>query len=53
VVLEVEMDLLETQTGCGAKLAAAVRQRAMSEIVRLAIGDVLKATRHTPLRKAA
>jgi len=53
VVLEVEMDLLETQTGCGAKLAAAVRQRAMSEIVRLAIGDVLKATRQAPLRKAA
>jgi len=52
-VLEVEMDVLEKQTGCGANLAAAVRQRAMSEIVRLAMGDLLKATRQAPLRKAA
>jgi hypothetical protein len=51
-VLEVELDLLEKQTGCGTNLATAVRQRAMSEIVRLAVGDLLKATRH-PLRKAA
>ena len=52
-VLEVELDLLEKQTGCGANLAAAVRQRAMSEIVRLAIGDLLKTTRQAPVRKAA
>lgn len=52
-VLELEVDLLEKQTGCGAILAAAVHQRAMSEIVRLAIGDLLKATRQAPLRKAA
>jgi len=52
-VLEVEMDLLEKQIGCGANLAAAVRQRAMSEIVRLAIGNLLKATRQASLRKAA
>jgi len=52
-VLDVEMDLLQEQTGCGPNLAAAVRQRALSEIVRLAIGDLLKATRQAPLRKAA
>jgi hypothetical protein len=52
-VLEDELDLLEKQTGCGANLAAAVRQRAMSEIVRLAIGDLLKTTRQSPLQKAA
>jgi hypothetical protein len=52
-VLEVELDLLEEQTGCGPNLAAAVRQRAMSEIVRLAIGDLLKTTRQAPVRKAA
>jgi len=52
-VLDMEMDLLEEQTSCGPSLAAAVRQRAVSEIVRLAIGDLLKATRQAPLRKAA
>jgi len=52
-VLEVELDLLEKQTGCGANLAAAVRHRAMGEIVRLAIGDLLKTTRQAPVRKAA
>lgn len=53
MVLDVEIDLLQQQTGCGANLAAAVRQRAVAEIVRLAIGDLLKATRQAPLRKAA
>jgi len=52
-VLDIEMDVLQVQTGCGANLAAAVRQRAMAEIVRLAIGDLLKSTRQAPLRKAA
>ena len=52
-VLDLEMDLLEKQTGCGTSLAGAVRRRAMAEIVRLAIGDLLKATRQAPLRKAA
>src|SRR5262245_19456114 len=52
-VLDVELDLLQQQTGCGANLAAVVRQRAVAEIVRLAIGGLLKATRQAPLREAA
>jgi len=52
-VVDVEIDLLQQQTGCAAKIATAVRRRAIAEIVRLAIGDLLKSTRQSPLQKAA
>ncbi len=53
-VLDVEIALLAQQTGCDLVMALAVRRRAVIEITRLAIGDLLKATRYAaPLRRAA
>ena len=53
-VLDDEIALLAEQTGCDAEMAAAVGRRAMHELCRLAIGDLLKATRRSiPLRHAA
>lgn len=53
-VLDDEIVLLLQQTGCDPALAFAVRRRAVHELTRLALGDRLKATRHSaPLRRAA
>ena len=53
-VLDDEIGLLAQQTGCDPAMALAVRRRAVIEITRLAIGDLLKATRYAaPLRRAA
>ncbi len=53
-VLDGELVLLRERTGCDAAVAQAVRERAFDEVIRLAIGDLLKATRTAaPLRKAA
>ncbi|HZZ29678.1 MAG TPA: hypothetical protein VFE46_16895 [Pirellulales bacterium] len=52
-VLEEEMNLLLERTGCSSALAAAIRNRAMDDIVRMAIGDVLKTARPLVQRKAA
>ncbi len=53
-VLDEEIVLLQQQTGCEPAMAAAVRRRAVLELTRLAIGDLLKAARRPPaIRRAA
>ena len=54
-VLDEQVAVLQQQTGCDPEMAAAIRRRAMHELIRLTIGDLLKATRRpTPaLRRAA
>ena len=53
-VVASELDSLVQRTGCSPALAAIVRKRAIDEVVRLAIGDLLKSTRQTAAsRKAA
>jgi hypothetical protein len=53
-VLDAEIGLLQRQTGCTVERAATVRRRALEEIIRLVIGDILRATRQAPmLRRAA
>jgi hypothetical protein len=61
-VIDAEMSLVRRRTGCQESIAAAIRERAVEETIRLAIGDLLRATRRSastvtisqpPLRKAA
>lgn len=54
-VLDEEIAVLQLQTGCEPAMAVAVRRRAMHELIRLTIGDLLKATRRSvpALRRAA
>lgn len=61
-VIDAELTLIRRRTGCQDSVAAAIRERAVEETIRLAIGDLLRATRRSapavtisrpPLRKAA
>jgi hypothetical protein len=62
-VIDAEMALVCRRTGCQSAVAAAIRERAVEETIRLAIGDLLRATRRavatekttvpSPQRKAA
>jgi hypothetical protein len=61
-VIDAEISLVSRRTGCQPSVAVAIRERAMEETIRLAIGELLRATRRTvvsdpaivrPLRKAA
>jgi hypothetical protein len=52
-VLDEEIALLVEQTGCTSAVAIAVRHQAMDEIIRMAVGDLLKTTHSAVLRKAA
>jgi hypothetical protein len=52
-VLDQEMIVLVQRTHCQAMVAVAVRQRAMEEIVRMAMGDLLKVSPSQMHRKAA
>jgi hypothetical protein len=53
-VVEGEVLLLVQRVGCQPTAIAVVQQRAIEEVVRMAMGDLLKATRQTPvLRRAA
>lgn len=53
-VIEEEITVLREQTNCELAIAEAVHRRAFEEVVRLGVGDLLKAARHlAPARKAA
>jgi hypothetical protein len=61
-VIDAEISLVSRRTGCQPAVAVAIRERAMEETIRLAIGELLRATRRTvvsepavvrPLRRAA
>ncbi len=53
-VVEEEIAFLKQQTNCEPALAEAVHRRAFEELIRLGIGDLLKAARRPlPARKAA
>ncbi|HTQ38826.1 MAG TPA: hypothetical protein VMJ32_07350 [Pirellulales bacterium] len=52
-VLDQEMLVLVESTHCSGAVAAAVRQTAMDEIIRMAMGDLLKVSRPHGQRKAA
>lgn len=54
IVLDDEISQLQRQTHCSLEMATSVRRRAIEEIARLVIGDILRATRQAPmLRRAA
>jgi hypothetical protein len=54
LVLDQQMDLLQHSTGCDDAVASAVHLRAMDEVLRLSIGNLLKATqRQLPRLRAA
>ena len=54
VVVEQESMLVLQRTACQSAVAAEVRRRATEEVVRMAMGDLLKATRQSPaVRRAA
>ena len=53
-VVEREVVRLEERIGTQASIVAIVKHRATEEVIRMAMGDLLKATRQTPVvRKAA
>lgn len=62
-VIDAEMAVLKSRTDCQPAIAAAIRERAIEETIRLAIGELLRASRRAipgakhigkpPLRKAA
>ena len=53
-ILDQEIARLQATTGCPQLMAIAVRDHATEEVIRMAIGDMLKAVRQSqPIRKAA
>ncbi len=53
-VVEQEVALLQQRIGCQMAVATVIRKRATEEVVRMAMGDLLKATRQSSaVRKAA
>ncbi len=46
-VIDAEMTLVCRRTGCQNMIAAAIREQAVEETIRLAIGEMLRATRRT------
>jgi hypothetical protein len=53
VVIDDELAVFIRDTGCQPAVAKAVRECAVEEVTRMAIGDLLRAVRQVPMRKAA
>jgi hypothetical protein len=53
-ILDQEIARLQATTGCGQLMAIAVRAHATEEVIRMSIGEILKAMRQSPpIRRAA
>lgn len=53
LVIDDEVALFIRDTNCQPAVAVAVRECAIEEVTRLAVGDLLRSVRQSPLRKAA